>query len=140
DGIAVDAAGHVYVTGRVDGDAVRLVELARRGAGGAPGGREPEAGERGRGREKRDGGGGTKGDGDAGDGATLCAAAVRVNAAAAGARRPADATLTSTASQVQVASATWTQTISDGRPVSYWTKPTTPWAASSRHSAVRAFR
>ena len=39
---------------------------------------------------------------------------------------PALATLHSTASHVHVARTTWTQTTSEGSPVSYWMKPTMP--------------
>ena len=49
---------------------------------------------------------------------------------ARGARRPATATAHRTVSQVAVASVTCTQTMSEGSLSSYWTLPTSPWAAS----------
>src|ERR1700694_1458771 len=45
---------------------------------------------------------------------------------------PPLATAQSSATHVIVASVTCTQTMSDGRWSSYWTLPTSPWAASSR--------
>ena len=55
---------------------------------------------------------------------------------ARGASRPAAATAHSNASHVTVARQTWTQTISLGSFSSYWTLPTSPWAARSTPSTV----